>query len=429
MNLSTREAVLVGKIDIAEAGDRCKLLLGDLDGDGRMELLMVQANGGIDDRYVPHQVQCLTAYNLDGKLLWQAGQPDPQPGGPGSDYPAQICDIDGDGANEVVCVMDKKLLVLDGRTGAVKREGALPDDEAHDCIIIANLSGGEAARELIVKDRYRRMWALDSDFQVMWTHEGNLGHFPWTYDLNGDGRDEVMAGYDLLDSKGNKLWSCRDLEDHADCVWVGDVLGQGGEKQIVIGGSVTVMYDIRGNELWRYEGSIESQHIALGKFRDDLPGLQVAGIDRIVRGDTGARMTGSGKDGMFLLDSQGREVWKEDRKTDGWLTIIETLRGWDDSGLDRILAYRRGGDVYPTLYDGYMREIASFPVDGYAAHADLTGSGEEQVLIYTNKAVHVFGREGSKAAELKLKPSNPGRALKQEKRLYASTLYPGGQYE
>ena len=44
------------------------------------------------------------------------------------------------------------------------------------------------------------------------------------------------------------------------------------------------MYDRYGKELWRYEGSIESQHIALGRFRSDLPGMQIAGLDRLVRG-------------------------------------------------------------------------------------------------------------------------------------------------
>ena len=45
------------------------------------------------------------------------------------------------------------------------------------------------------------------------------------------------------------------------------------------------LYDMDGNELWRYDGSIESQHIALGKYILGAPGLQVAGLDRISRGD------------------------------------------------------------------------------------------------------------------------------------------------
>ena len=62
-------------------------------------------------------------------------------------------------------------------------------------------------------------------------------------------------------------------------IWIGDVSGDG-QPELVIGGSVTVMYDRQGQELWRYEGSVEAQHVALGKFRGDLPGLQIAGLNR-----------------------------------------------------------------------------------------------------------------------------------------------------
>jgi hypothetical protein len=420
----TMEPVWLATIPVHQAGIRNKMLIGDINGDGRMEIVMVQPDGGIDDRYVPHQVQCMTAFDLEGRVLWQVGTPDPNCGKPGSDYPAQIYDIDGDGFNEVLCVMNKRLLVLDGATGVEKRSCELPGEEAHDCIIIANLSGGPAPREIILKDRYRKLWALDQEFKLLWTYEGNPGHFPWAYDIDGDGRDEVMAGYDMLDHDGKKLWSCKDLDDHADCVWTGDVDGRAEDGlRIVVGGSVTVMYDTKGHELWRHTGSIESQHIALGKFRDDLPGLQVAGLDRIVRGDTGDAFSESGKDGLFLLDGQGVEIWKEDRQTNGWLTIIETLRHWDDGPLDYILAYRRGGGVMPTLYDGHMREVAAFPVDGYVAHADLVGSGREQVLIYDGASIYIYGSQ-----PMKLEACQPGVTLPQTKRLYSSTLYPGGEY-
>jgi len=259
------------------------------------------------------------------------------------------------------------------------------------------------------------MWAMDNEFRLLWTHEGNIGHFPWPYDFDGDGRDEVMAGYDLLDHDGRKLWSCRDLEDHADCIWVGDVNGDG-TPELVIGGSVTVMYDPNGRELWRYEDSIESQHVALGKFRDDLPGLQIAGLDRIVRGNA------NGKDGMFFLDSQGKEVWKETRTTKGWLTIIETVSQWDDSGLDYILAYRRGGGVTPTLYDGWMNPVAVFPRDGYVVHADLMGAGRENVIIYDNEWAYIYS-----SWEQDLFTRHSAEPLQQTKRLYSSTLYPGGE--
>ncbi|MDQ0112735.1 rhamnogalacturonan lyase family protein [Paenibacillus harenae] len=415
----TRDALLLGEIDIRAAGPRCKLLVGDLNGDGQMELLLVQPDNRQDVRYIPHQVQCLTAYDLRGKLLWQIGKPDPGAGSQGSDYPCQIYDLDGDGKLEVLCVMEDRFQVLDGATGECKEGYPLPDPHAHDCIVIANLSGGDRASDILLKDRYHKVWALNRDFELLWTHEGNPGHYPWAHDLDGDGKDEVMAGYDLLDSEGRLLWSCSDLEDHADCIWVGDVNGDG-EPELVIGGSVTVMYDRGGNELWRHQDSVESQHIALGKFRSDLPGLQIAGLDRIAREDDGLER--KGKDALFLLDAEGRQLWKEDRKTDGWLTIIETMRNWEHEGPDYILAYRRGGGVYPALYDGYMNRVVQFPSHGYAVHADLLGKGHEQVIIYNDERVSIYS---SQAVDLAEAPN--GRALQQPKRLYSSTLYPGGE--
>ncbi|NLK75859.1 MAG: hypothetical protein GX288_11315 [Clostridiales bacterium] len=411
---------LIGTIDISAAGHG-KGLLGDIDGDGRMELVIIQANGDIDDRYVPHQVTCITAYRMDGTMIWQIGKPVDNPGGFGSDFPAQIYDIDGDGNLEILCVMDKKFHILEGSTGQIKESYDLPSDEAHDCIIIANLSGKDRPEDIILKDRYFNMWAMDRHFNLLWTHKGNLGHYPWACDINGDGFDEVMAGYDLLDHKGNILWSCKNLEEHADCLWIGDVNGDG-KLEITVGGSVTCLYDAMGNELWRYEGSIEAQHIALGKFLKDEPGLQIAGLDRIQRGD-GYKGQWDGKDGMFLLDCNGNEIWKEDRQTKGWLTIVETISGWNGEDQDYILAYRRGGGVNPTLYNGKMEPVVTFGEDGYVLHGDLFGRGIEDVIVYTADKAFIYS---ATPYDLTEEPSY--KAIPQPKRLYSSTLYPGGEY-
>lgn len=409
---------LLKEIDISQAGENCKMYLGDLTGDGRLDLLMVQPNGGIDDRYVPHKVEAMTAFNLEGEILWQKGTPNDNPGGPGSDYPIQIYDIDGDGYNEVLCIMDESFLIVDGRSGEIKEKYPLPDDHAHDCIIIANLSGNSFPRDIILKDRYQQMWAMNHQWELLWTHKGNIGHFPWAFDFDGDGKDEVMAGYDFLDSDGQLLWSCHDLEDHADCIWAGNVQPELNENQIVIGGSVTVLYDWQGKERWRYKDSIESQHICLGKFREELSGLQIAGLDRIIRGSSYS----DGQDGIFLLDANGKEIWKEDRKTGGWLTIIETIKNWDDHDLDYILAYRRGGNVNPTIYDGYGNTVTTFPEDGYLVFGDLTDCGKDQVVIYDQTTAYIYASE---PLDLSVKS---GQTLSQNKRLYSMTLYPGGEY-
>lgn len=414
------EAKLIHSFDISAAGNG-KGLLGDINNDGRMEVVFVQADSGIDDRYVPHQITAVTAYSLEGEILWQHGKVQEKAGNFGSDFPAQIYDFDGDGFLEVLCVMDKKFTVLDGRTGEVKVKYDLPDPYAHDCIIIANLSGGDRAKEIILKNRYEKMWAMSNDFQVLWTHEGNIGHFPYAFDINEDGFDEVMAGYDLLDHNGKLLWSCQNLEDHADCLWVADV-NNDGKYEMLVGGSVTCLYDRDGKELWRYVGSIESQHVCPGHFVKGASGLQIAGLDRIQRGD-GYKGQWDGKDGIFLIDSEGKELWKEDRTTKGWLTIVDLLSNWNGDGKDYILAYRRGGGLCPALYNSDMERVVEFPNDGYVLHGDLFGRGVEDVITYNSKTLCIYSGRKTKIS----KPGS-GKPVPQDKRLYSSTLYPGGVY-
>lgn len=86
-----------------------------------MEMIMVQADSGIDDRYIPHQVECITAFDLDGNMLWQNGKPVIEPGKFGSDFPAQVHDIDGDGNLEVLCVMNKNSVSLTAVPVKLKR--------------------------------------------------------------------------------------------------------------------------------------------------------------------------------------------------------------------------------------------------------------------------------------------------------------------
>ena len=69
------EPILIGSLDISKAGKNCKVLLGDVNGDGRMELVCVQADGGIDDRFVPHLLRCVSVFSVTGEMLGQVGQP------------------------------------------------------------------------------------------------------------------------------------------------------------------------------------------------------------------------------------------------------------------------------------------------------------------------------------------------------------------
>lgn len=131
---------------------------------------------------------------------------------------------------------------------------------------------------------------------------------------------------------------------------------------------------------------------------------------------------------MFLLDSEGREVWKEDRKTPGWLTIVNTYRNWAGEGKDHILAYRRGGGEKPALYGGNLlrgevEKQVVFPEDGYVISGDLFGRNCEDAVVYADGKAWIYSGQ---PYDLRENPS--GRAIPQRGKLGRSTLYPGCVY-
>ncbi len=401
----------IGRIDISRAGRFCRMWLGDINSDGRMEIVMVQPDSGFDDRYFPHSVHCATAFDLEGNMLWQIGTPDENAKASGSDIPAQLYDIDRDGALELICAMNDRLCIYDGKTGELKSSHDLPDPHAHDCIVIADLEGRGYGQNIILKDRYQRLWALDSSFKVMWEHEGNVGHYPWPFDLNGDGKEELIAGYTVLDGNGKPLWTI-DMKDHADCIWVGDI-NSDGRPEVVVGGDDITAYSNDGKLLWRFTDTVESQNVAIGNLRPELSGLEICGLDRIDRGDPGL-------DGIFIVDSKGGSLYKEHRTVPGWSSVCTVISNLDGKNTDNILAYRRGA-LPNAVYDGYLNTIFEFPFDGYVCWGDLTGNGANQLIVYSQTEAVIYSATD---IDLNNKSHEP---LPQPKRLYNNTRYWGGE--
>jgi len=404
---------LVSELDVAGFG-ASGLRLGDLNGDGRLDIVLAQNQG--------QSITCLTAIDIDGNMLWQVGRPAQENHHTRFDLPVQIYDFDGDGTNEVLCVMGDMLTILNGRNGVIEREVPLPANDARDCIIIANFSGQAHPRELVLKNRYEKVWALDNDLNILWSHEGNTGHYPWPYDFDGDGHDELMCGYTLLHHDGTVRWEV-DLPGHSDAVAIGNVDGDAaGTKEIALAccmGSVFVLLSEQGEIIWR-RPCRHSQHIILGDFRPDLPGLEVCALDR------GNNRSATGVDAMIIYSAEGKRLWGEIRKDRGWnrwLTIITKVAHWDDHPGDLILAYRRGGSTVPALYDGHGQRVAEFPFPNpEAAHralpADICGDDREEIVIWNENLIRIYENAA-------ISRSNVPFSRPQTKRLYNTTNYTG----
>jgi len=268
------------------------------------------------------------------------------------------------------------------------------------------------------------VWTFDNEFKPLWTYRGNPGHYPWPYDFNGDGKEEFMCGFDLLAADGTKVWSLQNVagNEHADCLQIGDVNGDG-QPEIIFGGptdargGVTIATDRNGKEIWRNADMKESQQVVLGKFRKDLPGLQVFGLDRVDRGRVTPR------DALFLIGSDGKTIWKETANTNGWGTAIHKVINWDGKHTAMVLAHKRGRAIMPKLYDGKGKVISTFPTEGNAMISDLTGEGREQIVMFDQAKAHVYANG---PCNLSKSPS-AGKPVPQPKALYNFTRYGSGE--
>jgi hypothetical protein len=438
--------VLVSTIDLKGASGNPGLRLGDINGDGKMEIVMAQPTDQTAlGAFGPQFAVAVTAFDLKGNQLWQYGKP----GNfhvASSDIPIQVYDMDGDGKSEVFVNMSTtEMTVLDGPTGKLLRKIPLPATGSNDSIIIANLRGKPWPQDIIVKTRYSQAWAItgidDATTKagtLLWNYkmlpsdsagsDFGTGHYPLVYDWNGDGKDEVMCGYDFLGSDGKKIWSTTVLKMHADSIGTADLdANPASGLEIVINGDVAAAFDCKtGKQLWKDNHTIEAQQIGIGDYRPDLPGLEVVLLDRLRTAAEGF------KSNNVLVDQLDNLLWKENRATNsGWLTVTENINNWDGKGSDQIFSYRRDGKADGSggtgtyIYDGYGKIVASFPYTGtavqtFAQHADVCGDGKEEVIAYDDQKLWIYANGGCNLDDPPTKPSLP-----QQFHLYNWSIYTG----
>jgi len=437
--------VLVSTFDISKFVGTPGLRLGDINGDGKMEIVMGQPMPQ-PGAYTPQQVVCVTAYDLKGKQLWQYGTPGTSHGA-SSDIPIQVYDMDGDGKSEVFANMsDSEMTVLDGTTGKLVRTIPLPQAGSNDSIAFANLRGKGWPEDILVKTRYSQNWAIvgiDDNTTtpptkagtLLWHHaflpsdssgsDRGTGHYPLAYDWNGDGKDEVMAGYFFLQSDGTQVWTTNttskpELTLYAGSLATADVDGNPANGyEIVVAGNVAAMFDWKtGTQLWQDNNAVEVQQIGIGEYRSDFSGLEVVLLDR------NGPLDAAGHDGNMLLSSTDQLLWKEARTDYGWISITENMNNWLGEGSDLILSYHRGGTTPATLYDGYGKQVAQFPHAGNLVdnvqHANLCGDDKEEVIVYNESSVWIFANGG---CNLDDPPAHP--SLPQQFHLYNWSQYTG----
>ena len=351
-------------IDISAAGGGCQLRLGDIDGDGRMELIFAKGDVVSDERYFPHQTVCVTVFSAEGKLLWQVGDPNYRSRITSCDIPVQVYDIDKDGKNEVILIMNGELLILDGKTSEVKNKVPLPGKYVGGSITIADLEGTGYAQNIIIKNKFSRMWAYDVNLNILWSFQGNIGCCPAVYDINGDGREEIIAGYNVLDSNGSLLWKA-DMPAHANSVCVDCLYGDDRPVVLMAGPSICA-YTAEGELLWELDEP--ASNIAVGVFRENIGTKDILILDN-----------------MSLFDSNGRFLCQKNET----IYLATPVIGFDSRDKVYIAGHKKE-DVSTTLYDGYMRPCYSLPFFGSITCGDLLGGGNSQIIIYNDETAEIY---------------------------------------
>ncbi|NCC91359.1 MAG: hypothetical protein EOM01_13525, partial [Spirochaetia bacterium] len=394
---------LARTIELKDFGAGRQIRFGHLCGTDELFFVMAQNQRRVyKDRYPV--ISCLTAVSLEtGKVLWQLGEPrdDEEVEQLTTDLPFQIYDIDGDGFDEVIASWDFKLFILDGETGKVKHQMDTPlnlekaDDLCGvefghhaferlnvDAIRIVNVSGKERPSDLLIKDRYARLWIYDDQFNLLWHFShNNTGHFPYAYDFNKDGKDEIFSCYNMIDSKGKLLWELPISIDHTDEIVIGPIDPDEDELLAIVSGW-------EGFMLLRSDGTIlkrtingHGQRISVGNYLPDQRGLQIC------------TTTYWGSQGIvYMHDCKGEQLWLRELRSNG--AVIAPVN-WEGTGRDLVLLStdpREGG-----LMDGEGDIVVPFPEDGHPTLCgevlDVCGDERDEVVVWDRHELWVYTQD------------------------------------
>ncbi len=368
------------------------LVAGDVDGDGQAEIVTA--------RHDKQKVTTVLVSKLDGSPLWRWGKPNTGGQGLWCDVAVQIYDHDGDGRNEVWISVQGHLVVLEGKTGKEIRRLPLPKDlPVADCIVFCNLAGAARARDILVKDRYRQVWAYGAEWKPLWhwKPEGYMTcHHPTPVDLDGDGRDEIVAGYTVLDEGGKELWTVKSTKTelkrgHLDCCNVMALGKRPQDCRLVLtycGANGIAMVDGTGRVLWEVAGH-HFESAQSGKLRRDLPGKQIlVDIDH--------RPFGQGP--VCVMDDKGNRLGT-------WITGYgrhHRLIDWDGDGLDEVLVANER-----RVFDAKTGQCVAFlgPEEVFAGEVkptkgndpgplgvvgDVDGDGRPEIILHSPKRIAVY---------------------------------------
>ena len=378
------------RLSTAGFGVGRNLRFGDLNNDGQTDLLVGQVIHHNSPSDSHSELSCLTAMTFDGDILWQNGKPDPEKNHLTNDVGFQIHDIDNDGKNEVIYCMNFEIIVADGATGKTKYKAFTPNTKIKndkfpkilgDCLFFFDAEGKGWDSNILIKDRYTNFWVMNNKLRVIWEGSCKTGHYPYAFDTDNDGKDELAIGYSLYDHDGRQLW-CLDkkIGDHADGVAVVNFMEDGNTKPVIMYSASNAGYaraDLDGNVLKQYFiGHV--QNPAVANFLTDKPGLETVSIN--FWGNQGIQ---------HFYDSEGNIYHEFEPNQFGSMCLPLNWTGREEEFYVHNPNTNEGG-----VFDGRGRKVLLFPDDGHPdmcnAVLDLTGDCRDEIVVWNPNDLWVY---------------------------------------
>lgn len=386
------------------------LSVGDLDGDGNAEYVVTQGT------------RSLAAFDREGSLLWekrrkQYGQVRVHVE---CEMPTLVYDIDGDGCAEVITrwyIEDARdaipfIQILDGKTGEIRKQTALPvnlwpesvNSMAHSGNIVIGRIEHDGPLHLIVGGMCWGLAILDDELRIRFcdsqfgrVHDRMTGfglcHTPQLFDVDDDGVNELFLGRITCRADGEILWRIDPEEfspsqiDHVDSLAVADI-NNDGRYELAAGNAASLFDAHTGRLLWQRPDLVRhGQQLRIAKVRDDLDGPQILVSDSKSRS-------------VYILSVSGELIEKLPMR--GLLNPVV----WNGDDLNQIF-------LGTEIWDGWGNKVASLPLKealaesgidwptgdkdtwGHTMVCDVNGDGFEEVVWINKMRLVVFSNSSN----------------------------------
>jgi len=357
----------------------------------------------------------LRGVRLDGRTIWQSELPE-------AVYPGSVVgDLRGDGRAEVALTTSQRLYVLNVETGRERCSIELPHVGPHmlgrrtmlrgsKCspgrLYMLQLQPPPAPRSILLMEDSsgggNTLWAYDHELKLQWTvtlPQPSFGHvFGW-WDVDGDGCDEVLAGYTLLDHDGRVLWRVEGCEyfdcylggRHPDITYIGKLDGREPSAVIAGGPDGALFVDVNTGRIKARHRIGHAQHVMVGNFRPERAGSEAWMFN--AWGNFGI---------LTLFSGAGEELFQCQPTYLG--PGIQTVRNWAGDGQDLLLVWANDGIFglwdgegntvvpMPSPYDRRrdpLQFLAGFP---QLTVTDVNADGRDELLLLDEEVLRIYSR-------------------------------------